>query len=146
MKREKRSRRRPPLPDGTIFREGTVTEDGVVLLSWRIVVPAFGAAPGKTGAASFYAELLEKAENYLTGDLAAALREEYARADPSRRRFTFRRLIYRHEVTELYSETTLTVVRKVSVVRAGKNLFTGSWREEWDPTDSSPLKAERTAE
>ena len=141
MKKEKRSRRHPPHPDGTTFREGTVTEDGVVLLSWRVEVPAFDAVPGKTGAASFYHDLAGKVEEYLTGDLAAALRVAYAEADPTRRRFTFRRLIYRHEITELYIETTLTVVRTVSVVRAGKVLFSRCWREVWDPSDLSPLFA-----
>ena len=140
MKKNKRGIRVPlPLPDGTLFRHGKTEEEGVILLLWRVEIPAFDAAFGKTDAASFYETLAARAESFLAGRFSDQLREEYRRADPVRRRFTFRPAIYRHAVTGVFSDGAVSIERAVTLKRAGRVLFARDFCEKWDPADGSFL-------
>ena len=146
MKQPKRSR--PPLeiPEKTAVKTGATEEDGVVLLLWRVEIPLFDAASGKSDAASFYGKIARRCEEYLTGRLSRLLREEYLASDPARRRFAFRRAIYAHTVTVAPNGDGFSVSRTVSLKRAGRILFSRDFREEWDARDGKPISRRVTRE
>ena len=137
MKKKEPTRR--PLPAGTEVRRGIETEDGVALLDWRVEIPAFDAAPNPSAAASYYSELLSRTAAFLSTRLTADLREAYRRADPARRRFVFRRAVYRHTVRTALSPDRFSVERTVELTRAGRVLFSSRFREDWSPDGTELL-------
>lgn len=140
MKKRKQQGRAPlPLPAGTTVRTGKAEEEGVILLLFRIETPAFDAAPGTSGAASFYEKLAGRIERFLSGALSDNLRAAFLAADPSRRRFTFRPAIYSHTVSATLTGDALSVERTVTLKRAGRLLFSRVFSERWDPADGSFL-------
>ena len=140
MKKRKQQGRAPlPLPAGTTVRTGKAEEEGVILLLFRIETPAFDAAPGSSGAASFYEKLADRIERFLSGALSENLRAAFLAADPARRRFTFRPAIYSHTVSATLTGDALSVERTVTLKRAGRLLFSRVFSERWDPADGSFL-------
>ena len=140
MKKRKQQGRAPlPLPAGTTVRTGKAEEEGVILLLFRIEIPAFDAAPGTSGAASFYEKLADRIERFLSGALSDNLRAAFLAADPARRRFTFRPAIYSHTVSATLTGDALSVERTVTLKRAGRLLFSRVFSERWDPADGSFL-------
>lgn len=140
MKKRKQQGRAPlPLPAGTTVRTGKAEEEGVILLLFRIETPAFDAAPGTSGAASFYEKLADRIERFLSGALSENLRAAFLAADPARRRFTFRPAIYSHTVSATLTGDALSVERTVTLKRAGQLLFSRVFSERWDPADGSFL-------
>lgn len=140
MKKRKQQGRAPlPLPAGTTVRTGKAEEEGVILLLFRIETPAFDAAPGTSGAASFYEKLADRIECFLSGALSDNLRAAFLAADPARRRFTFRPAIYSHTVSATLTGDALSVERTVTLKRAGRLLFSRVFSERWDPADGSFL-------
>ena len=140
MKKRKQQGRAPlPLPAGTTVRTGKAEEEGVILLLFRIETPAFDAAPGTSGAASFYEKLADRIERFLSGALSENLRAAFLAADPARRRFTFRPAIYSHTVSATLTGDALSVERTVTLKRAGRLLFSRVFSERWDPADGSFL-------
>ena len=141
MKQPKRSRSPLEIPEKTAVKTGATEEDGVVLLLWRVEIPLFDAASGKSDAASFYGKIARRCEEYLTGRLSRLLREEYLASDPARRRFAFRRAIYSHTAVIKPDGEGFAVERTVVLKRAGRILFSRDFREEWDARDGKPLPA-----
>ena len=140
MKKRKQQGRAPlPLPAGTTVRTGKAEEEGVILLLFRIEIPAFDAAPGRSGAASFYEKLADRIERFLSGALSDSLRAAFLAADPARRRFTFRPAIYVHAVTARAEAGVLSVERTVTLKRAGRLLFSRVFTERWALPDGSFL-------
>lgn len=140
MKKRKQQGRAPlPLPAGTTVRTGKAEEEGVILLLFRIETPVFDAAPGTSGAASFYEKLADRIERFLSGALSENLRAAFLAADPARRRFTFRPAIYSHTVSATLTGDALSVERTVTLKRAGRLLFSRVFSERWDPADGSFL-------
>ena len=146
MKQTERKRPLPAFPD-TAVRSGTESEEGVPLLHWRVEIPAFDAAGGKTEAAAFYGTVARRCEDYLTGRFADLLRKEYRAADPARRRFVFRPALYVHTIRITSGDAILSVERTVTLKRAGRLLFTRDFCERWDETDGTPIPPpEKTGE
>lgn len=140
MKKRKQQGRAPlPLPAGTTVRTGKAEEEGVILLLFRIETPAFDAAPGTSGAASFYEKLADRIERFLSGALSENLRAAFLAADPARRRFTFRPAIYSHTVSATLTGDVLSVERTVTLKRAGRLLFSRVFSERWNLADGSFL-------
>lgn len=140
MKKRKQQGRAPlPLPAGTTVRTGKAEEEGVILLLFRIETPAFDAAPGTSGAASFYEKLADRIERFLSGALSEKLRAAFLSADPARRRFSFRPAIYSHTASATLTGDALSVERTVTLKRAGRLLFSRVFSERWDPADGSFL-------
>ena len=140
MKKRKQQGRAPlPLPAGTTVRTGKAEEEGVILLLFRIEIPAVDAAPGRSGAASFYEKLADRIERFLSGALSDNLRAAFLAADPARRRFTFRPAIYSHTVSATLTGDALSVERTITLKRAGRLLFSRVFSERWDPADGSFL-------
>ena len=138
-KRKQRDHATLPIPAGTTARVGKAEEEGVILLLFRIEIPAFDAAPGTSGAASFYERIAARTERFLLGPLSDDLRAAFLASDPARRRFTFRPAIYSHTVTARTEAGALTVERAVTLKRAGRLLFSRVFSERWDPADGSFL-------
>lgn len=140
-KNERRGGPGLPLPELTETFSGKETEENVPLLLWRVETLAFDAAPGKSGAASFYADLAARTKRYLSGSLTDLLRAEYLRSDPARRRFTFRCAVYSHSTRVEKGDGDVTVVRSVALTRAGRVLLRRVFREVWDVGGKSLLSA-----
>lgn len=146
MKKRKKQGRAPlSLPAGTTVRVGKAEEEGVILLLFRIEMPAFDAAPEATAAASFYERIAERAERFLSGALSENLRASFLAADPARRRFTFRPAIYSHTSTARAEAGVLAVERAVTLKRAGRLLFSRVFSERWDLSDGSFLPSPETS-
>lgn len=140
MKKRNRQDRAPlPLPAETVARVGKAEEEGVILLLFRIEIPAFDAAPGAIGAASFYERIAERAERFLAGRFSEDLRAAFLASDPARRRFTFRPAIYSHTAAARAEAGVLTVERTVTLKRAGRLLFSRVFSERWNLADGSFL-------
>ena len=138
MKKIKRKRPLPRSPE-TVVRGGTESEEGVPLLEWRVEIPFFGAASPGSEAASFYETVARRCEGYLTGRMTDLLRKEYLASDVSRRRFSFRPAVYVHSARVASDNDVLTVTRTVLLKRAGRVLFSRTFRERWDETDGTPI-------
>ena len=137
----RRARAPLPLPDGTTVRRGREEEEGVPVLLWRVETPAVDAAYGKTDAASFYAETARRTGAYCAGRLSFLLREEYRRADPAHRRFTFRPALYEHTVKTVAEDGEITFLCTVRLSRAGRVLFFRVFSESWDRADGTLIRA-----
>ena len=147
MRTEKRRKQSGlPLPDKTQIRSGRESEEGVLLLLWRLEFPALDAASEKTDAASFYSALAKRTEKYLTGGFADLLRAAYLSLDPARRRFTFRCAVYRHDVKIARDGEKTAVVRTLTLTQAGRVLLSRVFRETWSGKDGSLLCASEEGE
>lgn len=114
----------------------TLTEDGVSVLEYRIEVPAFpDSGRGFQRIEGFYGVASASCVRFCEESLFPALSREYRESGDARKRFTFRRTIYRHTVRMSENHGILSVEREVLLTRAGRVCFRRRLLEDWRCTD-----------